>query len=202
MKQSVRPADAFDDQQNWKSFLSGDVNAFGLLMSQHFQTLFQYGSKFSKDREFVKDSIQDLFLKLWEKRENLSADAVVKPYLMASLRRHMHRTAIERSKLGNSTEPDEDQLFNIAFFVEQDYIESESSMVLAEKLKTLVDQLPARQKEVIYLKFFQELDRQQISDIMEVSPQTVSNLLQIAIRQLKKYWRTAVFALIAFVLFA
>ena len=184
MKSSVSPVDAL---QSWKLFLAGDAHAFESLMSRHFQALFHYGSKFSRDREFVKDCIQDLFLNLWEKRENLGSDVVVRAYLMASLRRQMHRAAQSRLPADES-EDLEDGLFDMCLSVEQDFIENESNLALTEKLKSLVDQLPARQKEVIYLRFFQDLDRTQISLIMGVSPQTVSNLLQIALKQLKKYW--------------
>lgn len=46
----------------------------------------------------------------------------------------------------------------------------------------LISALPNGQKEVVYLKFFQELSRDQIDQIMDTAPQTVSNLLQLAIR--------------------
>ena len=54
-------------------------------------------------------------------------------------------------------------------------------------MKQLLEKLPRRQKEVIYLKFFQELDRDQIAAVMAIAPQTVSNLMQLAIKQLRQY---------------
>jgi len=179
---------ASDDRMIWQRFLAGDVDAFDKLMSSNFRSLFHYGSKFSKDKEFVKDCIQDLFLILWERRENLSSDIVVKTYMMASLRRLMHRNISSKSRLFDESSESREGAFEIEFSVEQEYIENESTLVLTQKVKKMLDELPRRQKEVIYLKFFQELDRNQISEIMEVSPQTVSNLLQIAIKQLRNYW--------------
>ena len=178
-----------DDKMMWQRFIAGEVDAFDKLMSSHFRALFHYGSKFSRDKEFVKDCIQDLFLILWERRENLSTDIAVKPYMMASLRRLMHRNISSRSRIVEESVDGQEGIFEIEFSVEQEYIQNESTAALTDKLKKLLDELPRRQKEVVYLKFFQELDRNQISEIMEVSPQTVSNLLQIAIKQLKKHWR-------------
>lgn len=178
-----------DDKVIWQRFLAGEVDAFERLMTLHFRTLFHYGSKFSKDKEFVKDNIQDLFLVLWERRQNLSSDIVVKPYMMASLRRLMHRSAKSKPLLSDYPFEDYNGDFEIEFSVEEEYIENESSLVITRKLKRLLDELPERQKEVIYLKFFQEMDRGQISEVMNISPQTVSNLLQIAIKQLKKHWK-------------
>lgn len=173
----------------WQDFLAGEVRAFEKLMSDNFRLLFRYGSKFSKDRELVKDSIQDLFLVLWEKRDNLNPDAAVKPYLMASLRRLMHRQVSSRTWVGGEALQEEDDYFEIEFSVEDDYIRNEATHSRTHHLQQLINALPRRQKEVVYLKFFQELSREQIAEVMGVSPQTVSNLLQIAIRHLKTHWK-------------
>lgn len=178
-----------EDRVLWQDFLAGEVRAFEKLMSDNFRLLFRYGSKFSRDREQVKDSIQDLFLILWEKRDNLSPDAAVKPYLMASLRRLMHRQVSSRTWVGGEALQDEDDYFEIEFSVEDDYIRNEATNTRTHQLQKLLNALPRRQKEVVYLKFFQELSREQIAEVMAVSPQTVSNMLQIAIRHLKAHWK-------------
>ena len=185
-----------DDKIIWQRFLAGEVDAFDHLMTTHFRVLFHYGSKFSKDKEFIKDNIQDLFLILWERRQNLSLDIAVKPYLMASLRRLMHRSAMSKPLLSDSSVEEINGNFDIEFSVEEEYIENESTLVITQKLKSLLDELPTRQKEVVYLKFFQEMDRGQISEVMNISPQTVSNLLQIAIKQLKTHWKAEFFTLL------
>jgi len=108
---------------------------------------------------------------------------------MASLRRLMHRQVSSRSWVGGEALHDEDDYFEIEFSVEDDYIRNEATHSRAHHLEKLVNALPRRQKEVVYLKFFQELSREQIAEVMAVSPQTVSNLLQIAIRHLKTHWK-------------
>ncbi|MCF0074605.1 sigma-70 family RNA polymerase sigma factor [Dyadobacter sp. CY261] len=178
-----------NDRLLWQDFLAGEVRAFEKLMSDNFRLLFQYGCKFSKDRELVKDSIQDLFLVLWEKRGNLNPDAAVKPYLMASLRRLMHRQVSSRAWVGGEALQEEDDYFDIEFSVEDEYIANEAIAVRSGQLEKLLNALPRRQKEVVYLKFFQELSREQIAEVMAISPQTVSNLLQIAIKHLKAHWK-------------
>lgn len=189
MKLHSQSQENSDDKIIWQQFLSGNVTAFEKLMAIHFRTLFHYGCKFSRDQEFVKDSIQDLFMHLWEKRERLNADAAVKPYLMASLRRLMHRSASSKLWVSAGNSENAGEIFDLEFSVEEQYIDTESTLVRTRQLERLLQELPKRQKEVIYLKFFQELTRDQISEIMAVSPQTVSNLLQIAIKQLKKHWK-------------
>ncbi len=180
-----RPENHIDDII-WDRFLRGDKIAFEELMKTYFTALFHYGTKFSKDKEFIKDCIQDLFLQLWESRQNLSDNVMVKSYLMASLRRRIHRATLPIHFSDALTESK--NIFEIEFSIEEKFIQQESTLVLTQKIKHALEMLPKRQKEVIYLKFFQELEREQIAKIMDVAPQTVSNLLQMAVKQLKKRW--------------
>ncbi len=161
-------------------------------MTTHFRALFSYGLKFSPDEEFVKDTIQDLFLYIWEKRRNLSADVPVAAYLMASLRRMMNRSSVKSPFLQLSYENHPD-LFDVKFSVEKEYIRHETSRLMSQRLKLTLEKLPPRLKEVIYLKFYQELSREQIAVIMNITPQTVSNLLQIAMKKLRKHWKAEFF---------
>jgi RNA polymerase sigma factor (sigma-70 family) len=172
----------------WDRFLEGDKIAFEELMKSHFATLFHYGTKFSKDKEFIKDCIQDLFLQLWESRQNLSNSVMVKPYLMASLRRRIHRATLP-VQFSDALIESKD-IFDIEFSIEEKFIQDESTLMLTQKIKYALEMLPKRQKEVIFLKYFQELEREQIAKIMDIAPQTVSNLLQMAVKQLKKRWIT------------
>jgi len=173
-----------DEQAVWTRFRAGDQRAFEDLMTTHYRTLFRYGNRFSADPEFIKDSIQDLFLYLWERRVSLHPEVSVKPYLLVSLRRQMHRK--KTGKLVNESLTDETEPgFQVEFSVEEQFIEDEAAVRRAEQLKKLLNTLPARQKEVVYLRFFQELSRDEIAGVMSITPQTVSNLLQLAFRQLR-----------------
>lgn len=174
------------EHQLWKQFLAGDTSACQMLMTDYFKTLFRYGSRFSKDNEFIKDCIQDLFLYLWEHRASLRTDVAIKPYLLVSLRRLMHRSLPNTTKSDEFTD-DKVNPFNFTFSVEEQYIQQETTGNQIRQMKQLLDLLPPRQKEVLYLKYFQELEREEIAEIMGIVPQTVSNLVQLAIKQLRQY---------------
>jgi RNA polymerase sigma factor (sigma-70 family) len=175
-----------NDLTTWQAFLKGDIKAFDRLMSNHYRGLFQYGAKFSSDFNFVKDAIQDLFLYLWENRTKLAQEVSVKVYLMASLRRRMHRC--KNNDLLDVTILDESRLFDFEFSVETDFIERETTFRLSQQIKNVVALLPKRQKEIIYLRFYQNLDREQIAEVLNVTPQTVSNTLQMAFKNMRKNW--------------
>src|SRR5690606_3537124 len=88
------------DQELWNSFRKGEEQAFAQIARQYYPGLFSYGAKFSRDREFVNDCVQDLFLELWSKRESIGDTQFVKFYLFKSLRRKIHRESIRRNRLG------------------------------------------------------------------------------------------------------
>lgn len=183
------------EQQLWTRFLAGEESAFQLLMTTYYGSLFRYGTRFSKDREFIKDCIQDLFLYLWERRASLRTEIVLKPYLMASLRRYMHRH-IPDANLSEEFSDDKVQRFDFEFSVEETFIRQETTFNRSQHMQSLLQTLPRRQKEVIYLKFFQELEREQIAEVMDIAPQTVSNLLQLALRHLRQYWKLELLTLL------
>ncbi|MDB5115685.1 MAG: transcriptional regulator, LuxR family [Mucilaginibacter sp.] len=170
----------------WKLFLSGDKAAFEQLMAQHFRHLVNYGTKFTNDKELVKDTIQELFIRFWEKRNNLSDEVNVRAYLTASLRRALYRKIQSLSRFENYDEFESGvDFFDLEISVEAKLIEKENGKNIAYKIAQNLDELPKRQKEVVYLKFFQELNREEIAEIMGISLQTVSNLLQMAMKNLR-----------------
>lgn len=172
------------DADIWISFLQGDKSALEQLIHTHYKPLFHYGSKFSDDAELVKDCIQELFIGLWDRRLRLSVAVNPRPYLMASLRRALHRKIQSENRL-LKYKSDSLDYFDFEVSMEQKMIASESLQLVLKKLAEAMANLPGRQKEVIYLKFFQNLSREEIAKIMGNNPQTVSNLLQLALKKLR-----------------
>ena len=74
------------DQEIWKAFKEGNEVAFAHIYNLYFSVLYRYGSQFSRDRNFIKDAIQDLFMELLRKRTRLSDTNSIKYYLFKSLK--------------------------------------------------------------------------------------------------------------------
>lgn len=188
------------DVDIWKAFLQGDKCALEQLMQLHYKPLFHYGSKYTNDTELVKDCIQELFIGLWDRRMRLSAEVNPKPYLMASLRRALHRKIQSENRLSKYKAGRLDY-FHFELSIEQKMVDSESLQWVVNKIAEAMAALPKRQKEVIYLKFFQNLSREEIAKVMGNSPQTVSNLLQLALKKLRVDIKYAVPVSVAILLF-
>ena len=74
------------DCKPWSQFKKGDKNAFAELYRQNSASLISYGLKICSDEELLKDAIQDLFVELWNSRENLAVADCVQFYLFKALR--------------------------------------------------------------------------------------------------------------------
>ena len=70
----------------WELFRNGEESAFSALFELTSDKLYRYGTKFVSDEESVKDCIQELFIKLYENRQQLPALSNPLFYLFSSLK--------------------------------------------------------------------------------------------------------------------
>jgi RNA polymerase sigma factor (sigma-70 family) len=170
----------------WNEFRDGNAEAFGALIRVHYQDLFQYGTRFTKDEELVKDCLQDLFLELWTNRLTISETSFVKYYLLKALRRRLNRKIGRSRYTGSWEELHFESLFNGSPSVETDIIREEHLAELARKMRKALASLSKRQQEVIYLRFYVDADIDEIAEIMSINRQSVYNLLHEGLKKLKK----------------
>ena len=170
----------------WNEFRNGNSDAFGELIRVHYQDLFNYGTRFTKENELVKDCIQDLFLELWTNRLTISETSFVKYYLLKSLRRKLTRRIGRSRHTGSWDELHFESLFNGSPSVETSIIREESLAELSRKMRKVLASLSKRQQEVIYLRFYVDADIEEIAEIMSLNRQSVYNLLHDALKRLKK----------------
>ena len=107
----------------WDAFLAGDELAYEDIFRNHYEDLLRYGLKLAGEEELVKEWIQDLFLKLWEKRKQLQSVNSIKGYLLKSIRFRF----IDYIR-ASQTEPLPDRAIPSALFsIEQEMIQKETS---------------------------------------------------------------------------
>ncbi|WP_192579338.1 RNA polymerase sigma factor [Dyadobacter aurulentus] len=175
-----------DDSFLWVQMMAGDDKALGELMRGYYKTMINYGYKFIKNDEFIKDCIQDVFVDIWNAHGRLTLPTSIKAYLFICLKRKIERNLSHEPHLKEIE--DQNQLF-VTFSPEWWLIEEESVNIRARRIAEILNALPKRQREVVYLKFFEELSRDEISEVLAITPQSVSNLLQLAFTQMRKQWK-------------
>ncbi len=177
--------------------IAGDEKALGKLMHNCYRALLNYGYKFVKSDDFLKDCIQETFIDIWNSRKRLIVPDSIKAYLFVSLKRKIERnlTRERYTDLGERADP------YVEFSPEWWLIKEESVAIKTQKMARLLNELPKRQREVIYLKYYEEMSRDEISLVLSITPQTVSNLLQLAYTQLRKHWRPTTIGILLLFLF-
>jgi RNA polymerase sigma factor (sigma-70 family) len=170
----------------WNEFRSGNAEAFGALIRVHYPDLFQYGTRFTKDKELVKDCLQDLFLELWANRETISETCFVKYYLLKSLRRRLNKKIGRSRYTGSWEELHFESLFNGSPSIEVSIIREENLAELVRKMRQALAGLSKRQQEVVYLRFYLDADIDEIAEIMGLNRQSIYNLLHEGLKKLKK----------------
>jgi RNA polymerase sigma factor (sigma-70 family) len=147
--------------------------------------MFRYGIRFIKDEDFVQDCIQNIFFDLWTRRDKIGQTDAVKSYLFKSLRTRIFR---DKAKWKSLESIEDDYEFIVEFDVETTLIKEELSQEINHKLHLILDKLPKRQKEILYLRFYEGMEQEKIAEIMGLNPQSVYNLLHESITRLRKYW--------------
>lgn len=169
----------------WSQLRQGQEAALEALYRRHAPALLQYGGKFSADRQLVEDCLQDLFIGLWQGREQLSQVSSVQSYLLVAMRRRVVRELSRQQKRETGAEPEEWQ-FDCELAIDEQIAARELSGEQQERLREALGQLSARQKEAIYLKYQMGMDYDDIGKAMGIGYQSVRNLAHSALSRLKK----------------
>ncbi len=176
---------ASQDASRWNSFLAGDGQAFEEIFQAHYPALYSYGQRLTGDGELVKDCIQNLFQRLWHRRASLGPVAEVKPYLFKAMR---HEVAAESKARKRRS------LLQSAYNLEFEVQYSPEDFIIAQQLTAEqharllagLGQLTNRQREAIYLKFFDGFEYDRISEIMGLAQQSIRNLVYQGLKFLRK----------------
>jgi RNA polymerase sigma factor (sigma-70 family) len=177
-----------DDALLWQAFKRGERSAFETLLQQYYPMLLNYGVRFYRDKEFVKDSVHDLFVEIWNRREHLSDVVSVKSYLLQALRKNIIRESGRLKWFREADEISEKLNFDVEFNIETHFISREIETETLQKLQMELDKLTKRQREAIYLRFTQDLPYEEIASIMAINYRSVINLIHEAIKSIRQNW--------------
>src|SRR6201994_2865532 len=167
----------------WLQSLEGDEKAFYLIHRALFTGLYNYAQKLLQDPGLAGDAVQELFVKVWVRRSTIGPLRKVKPYFFTALRRQIlnqvRNIKLRELKISSLPRPD------IDFSPEEIVVKNEEYHSLQNKIAALLNELPKRQKEVIYLHYFEGMDYTQIASVMGIHYQSVLNLTQKALQKLR-----------------
>lgn len=189
---------AENDLHLWKAFQQGDKKSFETIYHQYFNTLYEYGARINDDTELVKDCIHDLFVKLWANKINLSIVINIKAYLLVSLRGALYNKVQKNSK-HRLLEIKDGQHFELSFSVENELITREQLSASKKELLNAINQLTTKQKEFVYLKYFEDLSYDEIAAILNITTKATYKLSARALEGLRNIYNLSNPALLIFI---
>ncbi|MEN8203617.1 MAG: RNA polymerase sigma-70 factor [Bacteroidota bacterium] len=170
------------DQQLVKSLRKGDVFAFNELFHKYSQKVYNFSIKHLENEEDVKDLIQEIFMKIWDKRKEIDAGKSFNAFLFTitlnSIRDYF-RKKVKNRKLINKwleeTEPYSDSTMRSIEFKSFEKV-----------VGTMAEQLPQKRQMVFRLSRIEGLSNDEIAKKMNIQKKTVENHLNLALRYLRE----------------
>ena len=181
----------------WKRVKAGETQAFHELYMQFADILFSFGSIYSKDQEFIKDCIHDLFFDLYKYRKNLSDNDHIRNYLFKSLKRKIQSPQSGKLKLvfTNTFQEGNEQKASLA---ETEGLENQEENI--ENIRIAMGKLSDRQQEVLNLRFQIGLSYTEIAKILDISVESARTLVYRSVKTIREELKLNNNALILFYL--
>ena len=177
-----------------KSLKKGDVFAFNELYHKYSQKIYNFSIKHLENEEDVKDLVQEIFTKLWEKRKEIDEKKSLNGYLFTitlnSIRSYFRKKVKDRRLIDKWLEET------------KSYSDSTRSSIeyrsLEKVVKTIVEQLPPKRRMVFKLSRFEGYSTDEIAKRMNIKKKTVENHLNLALKYVRNKLQGQSFLVILF----
>lgn len=159
---------------------ANDPNWLRNCLVQNESSLIRYVHHLTRDLELAKDVVQEGFLKLWqEDQQKISGHEV--PWLFTTCRNRAYDILKKKDRKNISADQIELDIPDAALNAEQLMDQQDEEQIL----KTLLEKLTPQQREIIHMKFEQDLSYKQISEITGLSTSHVGVLIHNVVSKLK-----------------
>ncbi len=171
----------------WKNFQLGDRDALGLIFEKYYPGLYRYGLKVTHSEQLAEDSVQALFLYLFEHRSTTAVPVNTQAYLFRALRRRLIHLIRDRQKHRDKLKTFYLHQIDIQFSQEEVITSIEQKERRTSILVQMINSLPRRQREAIFLRYYEGLDVREVSEVLGITYQGAVNTLYKGIKALRKH---------------
>jgi RNA polymerase sigma-70 factor (ECF subfamily) len=162
-----------------------DKAAFKELFQEYYLFVCKTIHRFIRDRSTVEDLAQEVFIRFWDKRQQIDINSSLSAYI----RRMAINEALaylRRNKRLDDREMTPDLVPGTSDSAEEQFLHQE----LETRVRNAINGLPPRCRTVFQLSRYEELTYQEIADQMEISIKTVENQMGKALRILREQLRS------------
>lgn len=169
----------------WRNYLS-DVseNNFADLYDYYADKLYSYGIHLGFDSESCKDAIQDVFINIHSNTSRLKNVDNPASFLFKSFRNRL----IDMFR-SNKNDVDIDNLednFHIKVTVLDNIIDKEKAELLKQKVENMLSKQSSTQREAVYMRYIAGLEYKEISDLLNIKPESARKLMHRAMEKLRE----------------
>lgn len=180
-------------KKNWNLLVEGDRQGLYECFNIFYDDLYRFGLSMYKNHDLIKDSIQNLFIELWEMKDKLSEVKNIKQYIFAIFKRIIYKTNKDFENKSIDLESLLEDINNETL-VQDSYeavlVASQDNDDKQKWLQLALDSLAPRQKEIIRLRYFEKKSFIEIANITLLTERTIYNTLHNAIKLLRASLKT------------
>lgn len=150
--------------------------------------LFAYATYLGFEKEVAMDAIHDVFYNLFSNTNLFANITNIKYYLFKSLKNRLFNLSNRKEDSLDTPETKKADAysFEISFSVEDEFIDKEEQTLIKTQLDEMLATLTAKQREIIYLRYIQEHDYEQISTLLNISVHGCRKLVSKALKSLQQ----------------
>jgi RNA polymerase sigma factor (sigma-70 family) len=169
----------------WARLRAGDRDALLSLYNYYYVGLINYGLHLTGDRELTNDCITQILLRLWDKRQQLPPVENPRAYLHTCLRHELFaEKKAERTRSAGSRSLERIADGSVPSY-EEYIIQLQTNKAIADRLRKALNRLSRREKELLQLRFFEDLDYDEIASRCGITKRTAYNIIHSALKTLK-----------------
>jgi RNA polymerase sigma-70 factor (family 1) len=169
------------DNQLFDRMRMGDKAALEMLFKVHYAPLCRFARSILKDGEQAEDMVQEVFMKCWDKREQIQLTGSFKSYLFTAVRNHCFNALKTNERKFWMDEGMEDD----ARIAVDDVVDHIAAKTLTEKINKAIESLPDKCRLTFQLSRFEDMSYKEIAETMDVSVKTVENQMGKALSVLR-----------------
>jgi len=169
--------------------LLGDEKGFKQIFETYYPRLLRFAGEYTGNRHEAENILQNVFLKLWEKRASLPLDTNLNAYLLTMVKNHCmdflkHQQVVNRYHINQKAELQREMDFNYyaisKFNPEQMDIET-----LEQLVEKAINELPEQCRKVFELSRYNGLKYKEIAEKLGISVKTVETHMYNALKTLR-----------------
>lgn len=175
----------YNSELIWRNFLiDGNEYSFATLYNYYADKLYSYGINLGFESETCKDAIQDVFIKIHTLRTRLLGTQNPASFLFKSYKNRL--IDIVRSNKGELNIDTIQHTFSLNVTVLDDIIDEERANKLKDTIETLLNKLSPTQREAIYMRYIAGMDYSEISELLNIKPESARKLMHRAMEKLRQ----------------